>query len=461
MCMTSYQEQKMNRENAPYYLIAVLLVTALLSSCLKEQPVPIASAFSIEVAEDKTAPVQVQLKNESYGADEYEWTFEGGSPSSSHEKRPGMVTFTEPGEHKIRLRVRNSVEEKVSEQTLRVDSALSLNFDYEIAVNDIAPAVVTLRNLSKGGSRYEWSFEGGEPSSSVAQYPSAVTFKDGGEHKIHLRVFNGSRYEELNKTFTLQAPMRADFSYTPSTVDQDWEAPLTLRTQNLTTGGLTYRWLCEGATVEHPDAVATSVRFERAGNYKLILLAHNGKEEQRVEKLLTIKPNRGIIEQVDLKFGINEAKNTVGCFYSAYAGGVVTSKRIAEQQLGSKVDFGFFALNSSFGYCYFFAPNQAVSSSFPPIPGAQGASFVHYPSDYGRAITDVDFEGFKQAKDFDRFRQWKESTPRHFDKGSLPHFVLFRTADGRRGVIRVNSYVHAGAVSYILADIKIEKRPNE
>ena len=27
-------------------------------------------------------PVLVQLKNESYGADEYEWTFEGGEPNS-------------------------------------------------------------------------------------------------------------------------------------------------------------------------------------------------------------------------------------------------------------------------------------------------------------------------------------------------------------------------------------------
>ena len=90
----------MNRMHIPYRLIAVLLVTALLSSCLREESVPIASAFTIEVAEDKTTPVQVQMKNESYGADEYEWTFEGGSPASSREKRPGTVTFTEPGEHR-------------------------------------------------------------------------------------------------------------------------------------------------------------------------------------------------------------------------------------------------------------------------------------------------------------------------------------------------------------------------
>ena len=268
-------------------IILVSLLSLLLSSCLKENAIPISSSFSIEVAEDKTSPVVVQLKNESYGADEYEWSFEGGSPSSSREKQPGSVTFTEPGEHKIRLRVKNAVEEKVSEQTIRVDSALSLNFDYEISINDIAPAVVSLRNLSKGGSHYEWTFEGGEPSSSTSAYPSAVTFKDGGEHKIHLRVFNGSRYEEFSKTFTLQAPMHADFSYAPSAVDQDWEAPLTLTTKNLTTSGLTYEWQCAGSTVHQAEAESTTIRFERAGNYKLTLLARNGKEEQRIEKTLT------------------------------------------------------------------------------------------------------------------------------------------------------------------------------
>ena len=61
-------------------IIAGLLII-LFSSCLHEQSVPISSSFSIEVAEDKTSPVIVQLKNESYGADEYEWTFEVDSPS--------------------------------------------------------------------------------------------------------------------------------------------------------------------------------------------------------------------------------------------------------------------------------------------------------------------------------------------------------------------------------------------
>ena len=62
-------------------IILVSLLFLLFSSCLHELSVPISSSFSIEVAEDKTSSVVVQLKNESYGADEYEWTFEGGEPS--------------------------------------------------------------------------------------------------------------------------------------------------------------------------------------------------------------------------------------------------------------------------------------------------------------------------------------------------------------------------------------------
>lgn len=58
----------MDNGNIPYCSIAVLLFTVLLSSCLREATVPIESAFSIESSEDKTSPVTIHLRNESYGA---------------------------------------------------------------------------------------------------------------------------------------------------------------------------------------------------------------------------------------------------------------------------------------------------------------------------------------------------------------------------------------------------------
>ena len=156
-----------NTKQLPSLLLVVGLL--FLSSCLKETAVPIASSFEVTIAEDKTSPVTVKLQNNSYGADEYEWTFEGGVPASSRDRAPESVTFTEAGEHKIRLRVWNAVDERVSEQVIRVDSAMSIDFDYAIAINDIAPGVVSISNKSRGGSRYEWTFEGGNPSSSTEQ----------------------------------------------------------------------------------------------------------------------------------------------------------------------------------------------------------------------------------------------------------------------------------------------------
>ena len=95
---------KLENFDIPFRSIAVLLFTVLLSSCLKETAVPIESAFSIESSEDKTSPVTIQLKNESYGADEYEWTLERGLPSSSTDKSPGKVVFTQAGVHKLLYR---------------------------------------------------------------------------------------------------------------------------------------------------------------------------------------------------------------------------------------------------------------------------------------------------------------------------------------------------------------------
>ena len=444
-----------------YNFIAFLLTASSFCSCLRETEVPIASKFTIETAEDKTSPVTVKINNSSYGADEYEWTFEGGLPSSSTERTPGLVMFTQAGEHKITLRVRNAVEERTSQQTIRVDSTMTIDFDFSIALNDIAPGVVSITNKSKGGSQYEWTFEGGIPSTSNLQHPDTITFADGGEHKIHLKVFNGSKYEELTKSLTLQAPMQADFSYKPLPVDQDWEAPLTLETTNLTTGGLSYRWVCVGADVMSPTEETTTIRFEHAGTYKVQMIAGNGKEEKIVEKSIIIQPNSGIIKQNNLKFGINEAKNSVGCFYSAKEGGVVTSSKIVEKKCGAWIDFGFFALNSSFNYCYFFAPNKAKANSFPEIDHAQGATFVNTPGAMGINIKDVVFENIKRASDLNQFAKWSEMTQTSFSKSNISHFVLVRTADGRKGVIRVKKFVKDGVRSYIVADVILEKRTGE
>ena len=76
-------------------------------------------------------------------------------------------------------------------------------------------------------------------------------------------------------------------------------------------------------------------------------------------------------------------------------------------------------------------------------------------------MSDDSFEALNNAQALSRFTQWAEPSRIHFTQAQKPHFALFRTSDGRRGIIRVKAFVEAGAQSYILADVKIEKRPGE
>lgn len=69
----------MNNGNIPFRSIVILLFTVLLSSCLKGDSCPYRVCILIESSEEKVSPVTIQLKNESYGADEYEWTFSSSS----------------------------------------------------------------------------------------------------------------------------------------------------------------------------------------------------------------------------------------------------------------------------------------------------------------------------------------------------------------------------------------------
>lgn len=79
----------MKKNNLQNRAVLIFMLAFLVSSCLKETAVPIESAFSIELSEDKASPVTIQLKNESYGADEYEWTFS----SSYNQRDPGARTI--------------------------------------------------------------------------------------------------------------------------------------------------------------------------------------------------------------------------------------------------------------------------------------------------------------------------------------------------------------------------------
>lgn len=440
----------------------LVLACGVLAACLRETPMPIESRFEIVVADDRSSPVEVSFINASYGAEQYEWTFEGGQPSSATTRNPGKVVFSAPGSHQITLRVWNSVEERVCQQTLHVDSSLTADFDFNIAINDFAPGVVTLNNRSTGGSRFQWTFEGGQPATSDLQHPGSVFFAQGGEHRIGLKIYSESHCVECCKTVVLRPPLQAAFSLLPLGIDTDWEAPLTLIIVNKTQSATTYHWSCSDAEVRSPSDSATSVYFKNPGIYNIELEASNGKDTQHVSQQVVIKPNTGIIEHSNLKFGIKSAYNTLGCFYATKAGCVLSLEQAQQDEWRQWIDIGFSGINAQFNHCTFFAPSQMQQYFGVAIDGAQNAVVINNPQLIGFPISNAQYEDIKQPSDFDQFDDaWKRTANAYFSMTDDEHYVLLRMADMRRGIIRIKQFMGNGDASYIVADIKMEKRDGE
>lgn len=449
----------MRRKNYLGFCLTGVLV--ILTACLKETPLPVKAVFEHRIeGENQTTPVKVSITNTSTGADFYEWTFEGGSPAESREKDPGQVVFSEPGEHRIKLRAWNDMREEISEVVVRVDSAVTVKFGYEVLINDYAPAEIKIDNLTRGASSFEWTFDGGTPATSALANPGIVRFADEGSHRIHLKVNNGSESFETEKVFALLPRLVSDFSWAPILVDEDMEAPLTATVKNLSKNCLSVKWQCEGGVIKNETANETSIRFTQPGTYTIRLLTDNLKEQQTISKQITVKESCGIHTFENMRFGINQAKNTIGCFFATDLKKVVLFKNINTEETGKLIDFGFLAQNSDFDHCYFFSPHRAREAAFGDIAGATRTQVRNLPG-VGNTPTKEQFDGMTKASGMDAFDFTEGSTSDFFNLNQLPVFVFLRTEDGRRGIIMIKEVVRSGADSYIVTDIKIEKRKDE
>jgi len=442
--------------------IALLLFLTVFQSCYKEEKQAVISDFTISVDYDKyTAPVRITLENKSSGADNYLWTFEGGSPTSSDKRHPDAVIYYTPGTYTIRLEAWNNDERKSKEHVLKVDSIVTIAFEVEIPVNNISPVQALISNTSKGGESYKWTFEGGTPASSELYTPPAVVFSEAGEHNITLEVFNGSQTFIHTKTITVLLPMALDFSITPSFEDEDMEAPLTAIVENLSSNGLKYKWISASGTIANDTASkSTSIYFANAGTHSITLEADNGKEVKSIQKNITVKANSNLYIMQDVKLGIKSAHGTIGSFYSCALRKVISKDEVNAEN-GKLIDFAFFGINETFAYCRILSPDSVGDYAFYDIPGATHTAVVNTMESSSLSFSAAEFDAMTNDSHLKSLAVKANDTgENHFTDATKPRIVLFETADGRKGAIKIKSFVADGLQSYILADIKVQKEKN-
>ena len=128
-----------------------------------------------------------------------------GNPTSSDLENPGSVVFVEPGEHTIALEISNGRETYTQDTLITVAPYLVSDFDWEVDFQDKdlqVPVKLTMQNQSVSATSYEWTFEGGTPSTSTEVNP-IVVFDTPGTHQITLMATNGKKIKTITKTITL------------------------------------------------------------------------------------------------------------------------------------------------------------------------------------------------------------------------------------------------------------------
>lgn len=428
-------------------------------NCYREQAVGVTADFGVTIEnEDHSVPVVIHLENHSTGADHYRWTFEGGTPTSSNSRQPDKVTYLTAGTYIVRLEAWNDDQRQVKEVTLQLDSAMTIGFDLTIPVNNIAPVQALITNSTMGAGTYQWTFEGGQPASFKGSTPPAITYTEAGEYTLLLEISNGCEQLSFSKTITVLPAMVPDFDIIPAFEDQDMEAPLTAALSNKTSNGLTYLWTASGGTIAQNTIYSTSVYFATAGTYTVTLEAQNGKETKVCSKNITVLPNSNLYSMQDVQMGINAAHAEIGCFYSCALRRVVRKDEVTAQN-APLIDFAFFGLDETFRYARILSPDSVGQYAFADLPNPQHTAVVNLSeSQSSLNFTTADFD---EMTDDGPLRVLTiaahDSGDAYFTGSVTPRMVLFQTANGRKGAIKIKRFVTAGKQSYIIADIKVQK----
>ncbi|WP_417443576.1 PKD domain-containing protein [Joostella sp.] len=447
-------------------MISICLL--MISSCTKEQAIPVEVDYDVIVLnEDYSTPVQVKISNKTTGADAYEWTFDGSTSNTMNTSRnPGTIVYEKGGDYLIKLEATNQDGEMGEKSVpITIFDGIDLSFDTEIIKDSFSPVEVKLTNNTIGATSYKWTFDGGTPEESSERHPENIIFTEPGKHIILLEASTGFESNSQQQTITVAPYLEADFDWDVAFEDDDYQAPVTLTMVNNSISATGYQWIFEGGLPQTSTEEAPTVTFDTSGIHSITLKATNGKETKEITKTVEVSLNTNIRAFKDVKLGINTAHNgdNIGAFFSTKNRKVYSQGEVSSE-IGEDIEIVFFGLDEAFSFNKFISPDKVVGeTSFAPIPNAQATKFINSQENCGCG-TSLSVAEFDAMEDDGLLKnliiEETNGGSQHFTAELQPRIILFQTADGRKGAIKVKEFKNEGSNSYILIDIKTQKEPN-
>jgi PKD repeat protein len=195
----------------------------------------------------------------------WEWSFPGGTPSSSTQQNP-TVTYNTPGTYSVTLTVSNALGSNTTTQTnyITVNTVPSASF-----TNSVNGTTATFTNTSTGATSYTWNF--GDGNTSTQANPSH-TYAGDGTYTVTLTATNGCGSTTSTKTVVVVTPPTAGFSANATTGC----APFTVNfTNQSSANATTFQWTFPGGNPGSSTAQNPTVVYSAPGTYSVTLVASN------------------------------------------------------------------------------------------------------------------------------------------------------------------------------------------
>jgi PKD repeat protein len=210
--------------------------------------------------------------------DEWNWTFDGGTPANSTSQHPSVVYET-PGVFDVTLTAANAfgsdTETKTALITVEVPPVPVADFS-ATPTTIFAGEQVDFTDLSTNEpTAWVWSFDGGTPANSTSQHPSVI-YQTPGSYNVSLTAANAYGSDTITKTgfITVEAlpvPV-ADFAASATTIIPGEQVDFTDLSTNEPNDWL---WNFGGGTPATSFSQHPSVVYETPGTYDVSLIATN------------------------------------------------------------------------------------------------------------------------------------------------------------------------------------------
>ena len=433
--------------------IFLSIIPVLFFSCLKEDILTVKSEFTFTET-NLLDGKKLSFNNTSQNGDTFKWTFQNGLPATSDKFNPGDVIFKTAGLHTIKLEVKNrDGSSDIIEKQVDVSLVANVNFTTEILVNEFAPAIIKITNLTTNVSSQQWIFEGGNPATFSGSTPPNVTYTTPGIKTLKLITNAG----EKNIDIEIKPALSVDFNYIIKEIDNNMNAPVKLFFNNTSLSALTYNWEITGPANFNFTSINPNVILPLAGNYQVKLTASNVKETFSKTLNVNVLAYTNLATQNNIELGIAAAQNTIGVSYSTINKKVYKSSEINSTN-GSEIDVLFYGINATFGFCAFVSPNNTNGFGLTSIPNATNTIFNNKQEENSisiPSITSTDFDALVNENNIQNITI--PANNNLFNSNTIPRIIPFKTQDGRKGLIKLKSIIPDGNNSRIVIDLKVQK----